>query len=360
MPRHLWHRFSSRWKREDLILSARLALVAVAAMLVARTLGLHSFYWAGISAIVVSTGRPGGSFVSSLTRAGGTVVGLLCGLGAVLALGHSFVAAALAIPVSILLCRALGLKAAIKVSALTTLFPISTVADLHGLGPTLLTSYSRAENVLLGCLVTMVLDGLLWPDRISRKLQKLLRLEIGRVGSLTADLLEAYEQGRAMAAGPDLAILKHARNEHLRLLEKLLEEPEDALAPREQLTEQVHWVHELVDYCSALEAILQRVEGDKVQDLVQGELTALAETIRAAGRCLERGNPGAPETLALAGGRARLETAFEAVRGDRGTQAYPAPEVFRLLGVLHLASEMAEGFVRLAALPDPEALTVPR
>jgi uncharacterized membrane protein YccC len=347
-------RLFRRWKREDFVLGGRLAVVAVAAMLLARTIGLHSFYWAGISAIIVSTGTPGGSFASSLARAAGTLVGLASGLGAVLLLGHNLPAAALAIPVAILLCRALGLKAAIKVGALTTLFPISVGAELHGLGPTLATSLARAENVLVGCAVTTLLDGFVWPGRISRKFQKLLRVQMGRVGSMAATLLEAYVDGRPVDAGADLALLQQARFEHLQLMQELTEEPEDAWAPKDYLTQQMDWVHELVDHCCALHSILQRMDGDRVQWLVAKELADLAGSLRAAGLRLEQGLPEPPEAPALADSRSRLEQAFEGVRGDCGTLAFAAPEVFRLLGVMHLGSCLAEGLARLGAGPAPE------
>jgi uncharacterized membrane protein YccC len=347
-------RLFRRWKREDFVLGGRLALAALLAMVLARSLGLASFYWAGISAIVVSTGTPGGSFASSLNRVGGTLVGLGAGLGMVLLLGHSLTSAALAIPVAILACRALGLKAAVKVAALTTLFPVTTVAAIQPLGPTLGLALSRAANVLVGCAVTMVVDGFVWPERVSRKVERQLRVEIGRAGSLAADLLRGYAQGRPAAAAEDLAILQLARVDHLQLLPDLAEEPEDARLPKVFLSERMARVHELVDQCSALYSVVQRVAGDRVQDLVRPELAALAEAIQAAGRRLEAGVGDAPEVAALDGTRERLEAAFEGVRGDQGTRAFPAPEVFRLLSVLHLGGALAEGLARLGAAPAAE------
>jgi uncharacterized membrane protein YccC len=317
-------------------------------MLLARTLGLSAVYWAGISAIVVSTGTPGGSFASSLARAEGTLLGLACGLGAVELLGHTLTAAALAILVSILLCRTFGLKDAIKVCALTTLFPINLGADRQGLGPALEVAMVRVENVLVGCAVTMVLDGLIWPERVSRKFQNLLRVQIGRAGSLAAALIDAYASLAPVRLEADLAILQQARVDQLQMLRAVAEEPEDPLAPKAWLSQRMAWVHELVDHCGALHAILLRVDGDRVQGLVRKELAALAESIRTAGLALERGNPEPQvvETLALV--RERLEAAFEGVRGERGTAAYPVPEVFRLLGVLMLGGVLAEGLARLA------------
>lgn len=358
MKARRWARRTLGWRREDLVLGTRLAVVAVAAMLLARLLGLRSFYWAGISAIVVSTGRPGGSFITSLTRVGGTLIGLSCGLLSVILLGHSFLAAALAIPLTILLCRTFGLRAAIKVGALTTLFPISLVADLHGLQPTLSTSLSRAGNVLLGCLVTMVLDGMLWPERLSRKLLKELRLEIGRAGSLAADLLDAYREGRSLDPGPRLEVLKHARIDHLALLDKQMDEPDDARAPKDWLTRQVHGVHDLVDHGLALRAVLAGQDGEgRVQALVQAELAELADLIRSAGQALEAGRPETLAVATLAESRARLEATYEQVRKDGATLLHPASDVFRLLGVLHMAGAIAEDLAALAEdRPDaPEA-----
>jgi uncharacterized membrane protein YccC len=326
-------------------------------MVLARALGLHSFYWAGISAIVVSTGTPGGSFASSLNRVGGTLVGLAAGLGMVLLLGHSLTSAALAIILAILACRALGLKAAVKVAALTTLFPVSTVVAIQPFGPTLGLALSRAANVLVGCAVTMLVDGFVWPERVSRKVARQLRVEIGRAGSLAAGLLQGYADGRPAAAAEDLAVLQLARVDHLQLVPELAEEPEDPRLPKAWLSERLARVHELVDQCSALYAVLQRVDGDRVQALVRPELAALAEGIRAAGRRLEAGAADGPGAPVLAGTRDRLEQAFEGVRGERGTLAYPAPEVFRLLSVLHLGGAVAEGLERLGEAPGGDRVS---
>jgi uncharacterized membrane protein YccC len=352
--RRRWRRLFRRWKREDFVLGGRLALAALASMAAARTLGLHSFYWAGISAIVVSTGTPGGSFASSLNRVGGTLVGLAAGLGMVLLLGHSLTSAALAIPVAILACRALGLRAAVKVAALTTLFPVSTVVAIQPFGPTLGLALSRAANVLVGCAVTMGVDAFVWPERISRKFQRQMQVEIGRAGSLAADLLRGYAEGRAVAAAEDLAILQLARVDHLKLVPELAEEPDDPRLPKAFLSQRMAWVHELVDQCSALYSVVQRVDGDRVQELLRTPLTDLAEAIRDAGRRLEAGTGEVPEVAALAGCRERLEAAYQEVRGDQGTRAYPAPEVFRLLSVLNLGGSLAEGLARLGAAPPAE------
>ena len=54
-----------RFTKLDFRLGIRLSASAVLAMVLGRMLGLHAFYWAGISAIIVSTGSPGGSFSAS-------------------------------------------------------------------------------------------------------------------------------------------------------------------------------------------------------------------------------------------------------------------------------------------------------
>jgi uncharacterized membrane protein YccC len=141
-----------RISNREIRLGIRIALTGVLALGAARLLGLEAFYWAGISAILVATGTPGGSFRASLARCDGTLVGLAVSLLAVVLLGHSLRAAALAIPLAILGCQLVGLQAAVKVAALTTLFPISLGSGAHGLPATLATAMSRVENVVLGCL----------------------------------------------------------------------------------------------------------------------------------------------------------------------------------------------------------------
>jgi len=344
-----------RVSRLDVKLGIRLALVALLAMAAGRLLGLRAFYWAGISAIVVSTGSPGGSFAASLTRVGGTLVGLGTGLLAVWILGHSLLAAALAIPLAILLCQALGLKAAVKVGALSTLFPISAVVEAHGLSATLSFVTARAENVGLGCAVTLLLDGLLWPERSSTKLQLRIRKDLGRVGQLAAGLLESYSNGVACEVESLLPELQRARLSYPTLLKELGSEPEDRDAPRERLSLQAEAVHLLVDHCAALRDIQRQAAEDRAQDLLRDELGHLAEQLRKAALDFEGGYAtfsNRMDDLRAAGHS--LETAYEGVRGDRGTQAYPTQEAFRLLGVLYLCGALVRGMNQLEASGELE------
>ncbi len=344
-----------RVSRLDVRLGIRLALVALLAMAAGRLLGLHAFYWAGISAIVVSTGSPGGSFAASLARVGGTLLGLGTGVLAVLLLGHSLLAAALAIPLAILLCQALGLKAAVKVGALSTLFPISAVVEAHGLSATLSFVMARAENVVLGCAVTLLLDGLLWPERSSTKLQVRIRKDLGRVGRLGAELLEAYLGGEACGGASLLPELQRARLTYPALVKELGSEPEDRDAPRERLSLQAEAVHLLVDHCTALRDILHQALEDQAQALLRGELGCLAQHLREAALAFEGGSAAFPERMddLRAAGQA-LETAYEGVRGDRGTQAFPTQEAFRLLGVLYLCGALVRGMNQLEASEELE------
>jgi len=344
-----------RVSRLDVKLGIRLALVALLAMAAGKMLGLPAFYWAGISAIVVSTGSPGGSFAASLARVGGTLVGLGTGLLAVWLLGHSLLAAALAIPLAILLCQALGLKAAVKVGALSTLFPISAVVEAHGLAATLHFVMARAENVVLGCAVTLLLDGLLWPERSSTKLQLQIRKDLGRVGRLAAGLLETYLSGVACEVEALLPELQRARLTYPALLKELGSEPEDRDAPRERLSLQAEAVHLLVDHCAALQDIQRQVAEDRAQELLRAELGVLAERLREATLAFEGGHAvfsDRMDDLRTAG--QALEAAYEGVRGDRGTQSYPTQEAFRLLGVLYLCGALVRGMNQLEASEDLE------
>jgi uncharacterized membrane protein YccC len=345
-----------RISRLDVRLGIRLALVALLAMVAGRVLGFPAFYWAGISAIVVSTGSPGGSFAASLARVGGTLVGLGTGLLAVWLLGHSLLAAALAIPLAILLCQLLGLKAAVKVSALSTLFPISAVVEAHGLTATLHFVFARAENVVLGCAVTLLMDGLLWPERSSAKLQQRIRKDIGRAGRLAAGLLEAYLGEAPGPAESLLPELQGARLTYATLLKELGSEPEDRDAPRDLLGLQAEAVHLLVDHCAALRDIQRQTSEDRAQELLRKELGRVARSLREAGQAFEAGDAAFPARMdELRAAGISLETAYEGVRGDRGTQAYPTQEAFRLLGVLYLCGALVRGMNQLEAVGEPEA-----
>lgn len=339
-----------RISRLDVRLGIRLALVALLAMAAARLLGLKAFYWAGISAIVVSTGSPGGSFAASLARVGGTLVGLGTGLLAVGMLGHSLLAAALAIPLAILLCQAVGLKAAVKVGALSTLFPISAVIEAHGLAATLSFATARAENVVLGCVVTLLLDGLLWPERSSAKLHLRIRKDLGRVGRLASGLLEAYLKGETCSVEALLPELQGARLTYSTLLKELGNEPEDRDAPRNRLGLQAEAVHLLVDHCAALHDIQRQALEDRAQELLRDELGLLAASLHQAALAFEAAQStfsDRMEDLRAAG--LSLETAYEGVRGDRGTQSYPTQEAFRLLGVLYLCGALVRGMNQMEA-----------
>lgn len=149
----------------------RLALAGSLGLVAGRILGLHAFYWSGISAIVVSTGSTSGSLKAGLNRTAGTLVGLGVGVATVLLVGHTLVAASLAIFVAILGCQLLGLRKAFKVAALTTLFPVTLVAERAGLSATLATSLSRAANVLAGSMVALALDAWDGPERVAAYLQ---------------------------------------------------------------------------------------------------------------------------------------------------------------------------------------------
>lgn len=160
-------RIQLRITRLQLGPGVRLALAGSLGMVAGRVLGLHAFYWSGISAIVVSTGTASGSFKAGLNRTFGTLVGLGMGMAAVALAGHTLLAASLAIFAAILACQLLGLKKAFKIAALTTLFPVTVAAERAGLAATLTTSLSRAANVLTGSAVALAMDTWDGPERIA-------------------------------------------------------------------------------------------------------------------------------------------------------------------------------------------------
>jgi len=337
------HRVRHGLTRLDVRLGIRIALCAVLAMVTARLLGLPSFYWAGISAIIVSTGSPGGSFAASLARFSGTLVGLGVGALLVLLLGHSLGAAALAILVAILLCQLLGLKSSVKVAALSTLFPISLVAERAGLASTWSTVAHRAENVLLGCLVVLLVDGLLWPERSAAKLLERIRTDVASIGRLSAELIRVYLEGKGQPTEALLPKLQAARLTYSELLKEMGSELEDRDAPRETLALQAEQVHLLVDHCAAMQDICSQTSGDRVQALMRPELEALSTCLLVTTQAFDSRGP----MTELSSAGMRLEAAYEEIRGDRGTQAYPGPEVFRLLGMLYHCAALVRGLTGL-------------
>lgn len=352
MLRHARRRLKVRISKLEFSLGVRLALSAVLAMVAGQMLGLHAFYWAGISAIIVSTGTPGGSFQASLRRFAGTVVGLLVGVLSVWMLGHTLWAAALAIPLAILIAQAVGLKTSVKVAALSTLFPIALVAEAHGLGATMATVVSRAENVLLGCVMTLVIDGLVWPGRVADKILGQVQKDLIEVGRLLSEVLEGYAAGKDRNFDAGVLALQTARLTYSDLLKELGSEAEDRDTPRETLASQVEILHQLVDHCAALRDIQRRTHDDQVQQLLREDLEDLAAEIRATTEAFGRNEPGFHQRLALLRATGlRLEASYEGVRGDKGTQTFPSQEVFRLLGVLYLCGALVRTLEQL----EPEA-----
>jgi len=338
-----------RFTKLDFRLGIRLSASAVLAMVLGRMLGLHAFYWAGISAIIVSTGSPGGSFSASLTRFGGTMLGLATGLLLVLVLGHTLLAAALAIPCAILACQAAGLKPSVKVAALSTLFPIMLAAETQGLSATWTTVLSRAENVLLGCVVTLVIDGAVWPERTGTKLQGRIRQDAARAAVLAGRLLEGYLHKGDPPLAAELAELQTARLAYTEMLKETSLEPEDPRAPRDLLAARAATLHVLVDHCAALRDIQGRTREDGIHALLQEELASVAGAFHAAAAAFGEGESDFPAGLdRLRGAAARLEAAYEGVRGEKGTQAYRSQEVFRLLGVLYHCGALARAFGQLS------------
>jgi uncharacterized membrane protein YccC len=349
MSHHSRRALLSRISELEYRVGIRVALSAVLAMVAGRLLGLHAFYWAGISAIVVSTGTPGGSFTASLMRFGGTMVGLAFGVLSVWILGHTLLAAALAIPLAIMTCQAVGLKPSVKVAALSTLFPIMLAAETYGLSITMETVLSRAENVFLGCLVTLLIDGLIWPERVTAKCLGRIQTDVIRVGRLASDLLEAYLTRQDQPLDPVLLDLQTARLAYSEMLKEMGLEPEDREAPRDKLASQTVTLHMLVDHCAALRDIQRQAREDQAQLLLREELAALSAALLAATEAFGRGDPEFRGRLALlrAAGL-RLETAYEGVRGEKGTQAFPSQEIFRLLGVLYLCGALVRGLNQFA------------
>ncbi len=331
----------------DVRLGARLAVVSVAAMVAARLLGLQAFYWAGISALIVSTGSPGGSLAAGLSRMGGTVVGLGVGVGTAALLGHTLLAAGVGVAVAILVCQGIGLKGAARVGALTTLFPISAVSGPHALGMTLNTSFSRGENVLVGCAVALLLDWVLWPERPAERLTARLRQDVSLAGVQAAGWLRAYVLGAEPPAEPSLQELLEAHAVHAGLLNALAAEPEEREAPRAHFMAQMEAVHAMVEHCHSLKELVLQAGDDRVQHLLRDELKEMAGRLDDCGKAFGVGRDFQVALWFLGDARHRLDGAYAKVRGDQGTQAYPVQEVFHLVGVIAACHGLERAMRRL-------------
>nr|WP_320134024.1 FUSC family protein [uncultured Holophaga sp.] len=338
------------WKRfpwvgwSDARLGARLAVVAVAAMLVARLMGLHAFYWAGISALIVSAGSPGGSLVAGMKRSGATLVGLGVGVAMVRLLGHSFLAAGVAIALAILISQGVGLKSAARVAALTTLFPISVVMEGQGLQQSLATSFSRAENVLIGCAVTMVLDWLLWPERPGAKLRRRLELDALDACRQSAELLLAYVGLSGLPVAGSFQAALAAQGERSALLNAAMAEPEEGERTRAGYLARAEVVQRLSEQRQVLGEIVPAALGDRVQGLLREPLAGFARALAAWG------GPGSG-VQALETARKELDLAYQEIRGERGTLAHPVEEVFRFLGAIQACHGLEAALRRLETGP---------
>lgn len=343
-------RLERLFARLDVRLGIRLMTAAILAMVLAHLLKLSAHYWAGISAILVTTGQRGGSLRASLLRLGGTCVGLGVGSLSVLLVRPPLLAAALGILVAILACQALKLGPALRLAALTTLFPWMAVAAAHGASTALFpTVLSRAENVLIGCGMALLVDALLWPQRSSRKLEARLQKDGTVLGRVARELLEAYALGRAEEGLEALEALQSERHSYAQLVADLDSETEDASLPKAGLMRRVEALQAVIDHCIALRTIQAQAGEDQVRTLLEGQLCALGEGIQAAAD--QRHGAGATERLHVL--EDALESAYERIRGDRGTQAYPVPEVFRLLGVLYHGGQVVRSIPVLMGEVSP-------
>jgi len=332
------------YSRLDVRLGLRLMLAAMLAMVLARLLNLPTFYWAGISAILVSTGRGGGSFRASLVRFSVTLVGLTSGTLMAVLVHQPLLASALSILMAILLCQALGLGAAVRVGALTTLFPVVAGIGAHSTAQIFSTAMSRVENVLVGCAMALLLDAVLWPERSAIKLQERIRKDMAQVGRMVREVLHAYLEFRPWPEQEALLALQAGRLTYSQLLDELGSEPEDPQAPREALAHQAEAVHRMVDHCAALSGIQVQAQRDTVQRLLESPLKALATRIAEASEAFGSHAPSLDQQFAaLTEAELSLEAAYETIRGDRGTQGYPSSEVFRLLGVLYHCGAVVRG-----------------
>jgi len=120
-------------------------------------IGLHEGYWAAISSIVVMQGDLGSTETASRDRLIGTAIGGVIGWGAgSIWDGHAFVYA-VAVAMSVLLCTALGLGGAGRLTGVTA----SIIILVPKSAPLWIVALHRICEVTYGIVVALLFSAVL-------------------------------------------------------------------------------------------------------------------------------------------------------------------------------------------------------
>ncbi len=332
--------------KANLRFSVKLAFAAVITLWVARLLRLESPLWAGISAVVVCGGSFGGSYASGFNRAAATVVGLAVGFIFAMAMGSSLAAGGLAIVAGAVACEMLNLKGGVKLGAGSTLIPtvVSPTAPL-------LTSFERAGCVLLGCVIGVLVNIALWPEKAMTKLDETLRQNVADIGRLLAKAVRSYADGTIDGEIEGLlAKLKAQNTRKSNLLKEIVYEPEPEAAYRTNLQRLAAVTRSMAEQVIAVLGILGDAQGDSMRFMMKEEFGRLAEKTEAAASAFRHG-PASPEYIAalndLEQADENLENGFEEARKQARTNAYPTKEVLRFSSILYVARTIVQNLKEL-------------
>ncbi len=326
--------------------SLKVALSALIALYASRVIGLEAPYWAGISAVVVSGGSFGGSYISGLNRAIATLLGLAVGLIFIAIMGPSIATSGLAIMAGAIICEVLRLEGGMKLGAGTTLIPTMIAPNSP-----IMSSFERAGNVLLGCFIGVVVNLLLWPEKAMVKLGETLRRNVGSIGTLLNKVLKSYALDTVDEDIVELSRkLKEEHADKAALLKEIVYEPEPGTAHRAELQRLSAVTRSMAEQMAAILGILEHTHGDSMRFLMKEEFLRTADAIeKAAQAYVDGGNSPAysDAVTTLQQADDELEDAFEAIRRKALTYNYPTKEVLRFTSILYLARTVVQNFEEL-------------
>jgi uncharacterized membrane protein YccC len=150
-----------RWKRQDLIHSARTAVAALVSLEIARLFHLPEAYWAAITTMIVMQSTLGAALTVSEQRFAGTALG--CAAGALVA--AYFPPSAVLFSVAVFLLGILGALVGLERNAYRFAgITLAIVVLVERSRPAWLIAAHRFIEVTIGIAVALLLTAL-WPER---------------------------------------------------------------------------------------------------------------------------------------------------------------------------------------------------
>jgi hypothetical protein len=264
--------------RTSIEFAVKAGISTIAAVGLARWIGLSSPYWAGVSAVVATAGSVGASINASITRIVATVIALLIAVGVVLLPVNGLIVAGLTVTVTLIVMSSLRLDAGARLAGASTLL-LTAIPQ----GDPLSTAIGRGLNVPLGCVVAVAIGAVVFPHRAVNTL---------RIG-LTEDLIGAFrlscdalDQWLDSTVDPNLEDRLHALLGDVRKRDAIYTEAtyepggmggrSDSLALALELTKRTSRV------TRSLVIVATRGQTDSAQRLLEPELRGVIEALHAA------------------------------------------------------------------------------